>query len=153
MIRVYVSSVIDAAAETVWDRVRDFNGLPQWTPFVAESRIEANRPADQIGCIRHFRLHDGGVIREQLLSLSDYDYQCSYAILDSPMGVSDYVATLKLTPVTDGNRTFIEWWAEFDAPTGREQALAHEIGQGVFQAGFDALKRHFASAPLPALAH
>lgn len=150
MIRVYVSSVIEAPADAVWDVVRDFNGLPQWTPFVAESRIEANRPADQIGCIRHFRLRDGGMIREQLLMLSDYDYQCSYSILDSPMGVSNYVATLKLTPVTDGDRTFAEWWAEFDAPPGREQALASEIGQGVFQAAFNALKRRFASSSLAA---
>ena len=36
MIKVYVSSVIDAPADTVWARVRDFNGLPHWTPFVAE---------------------------------------------------------------------------------------------------------------------
>jgi hypothetical protein len=28
MVRVYVSSIIDAAAENVWARVRDFNALP-----------------------------------------------------------------------------------------------------------------------------
>ena len=36
MIKVYISSVIDAPADAVWARVRDFNGLPKWTPFVAE---------------------------------------------------------------------------------------------------------------------
>ena len=121
--------------------VRDFNGLPQWTPFVAESRIEEGQPADRIGCVRNFRLRDGGVIRERLLTLSDYDYQCSYSILESPMGVENYVATLKLTPVTDGDRTFAEWWAEFDCAPEREQALAEQIGQGVFQAAFDSLKK------------
>ena len=146
MIRIYVSSVVEAPADAVWEVIRDFNALPRWTPFVAESRIEGNRPSDQIGCIRLFRLKDGGQIREQLLTLSDYDYQCSYSILESTMGVSNYVATLKLTPVTDGDRTFAEWWAEFDAPPGREQALAQDIGQGVFQAAFDALKRRFAMA-------
>ena len=141
MIKVYTSSVIDAPADVVWGIVRDFNGLPKWTPFVADSRIEQNLPSDRIGCIRNFRLRDGGVIREQLLALSDYDFQCVYAILESPMGVSDYVATLKLTPVTDGNRTFAEWTAEFEAPAGREQALADQIGQGVFQAAFTHLKQ------------
>ncbi|NLD54127.1 MAG: SRPBCC family protein [Burkholderiaceae bacterium] len=141
MIKVYTSSVIDAPADVVWGIVRDFNALPKWTPFVAESRIEQNLPSDRIGCIRNFRLRDGGVIREQLLALSDYDYQCVYAILESPMGVTDYVATLELTPVTDGNRTFAEWTAEFEAPAGREQALAEQIGQGVFQAAFNHLKR------------
>jgi hypothetical protein len=143
MIKVYTSSVIDAPADAVWARVRDFNGLPQWTPFAAESRIEEGQPADRIGCVRNFRLRDGGVIRERLLTLSDYDYQCSYSILESPMGVENYVATLKLTPVTEGNRTFAEWWAEFDCAPEREGELAQSIGQDVFQVGLDALKGLF----------
>lgn len=143
MIRVYTSSVIDASADAVWGLTRDFNGLPKWHPAIAESRIEGNWPADRVGCIRNFRLRDGGVIREQLLALSDYDYQCSYSILESPMEIANYVATLKFTPVTDGNRTFAEWSAEFDAPPAQERKLAEDIGQGVFQVGFDALKSYF----------
>jgi hypothetical protein len=84
------------------------------------------------------------MIRERLLALSDYDYTCTYEILESPMGVANYVATLKLTPVTDGGRTFAEWSAEFDCAEGREHELNELIGNGVFQGGFDALKRHFA---------
>ena len=61
MIKVYTSSVIDAPADAVWAQVRDFNGLPQWTPFALESRIEEGQPADRIGCVRNFRLRDGGV--------------------------------------------------------------------------------------------
>jgi hypothetical protein len=45
--------------------------------------------------------------------------------------------------VTDGNRTFAEWSAEFDAPAVQERRLADDIGQGVFQAGFNALKGYF----------
>jgi uncharacterized protein YndB with AHSA1/START domain len=143
VIRVYTSSVIDASADAVWALVRDFNGLPKWHPSIEESRIEGNWPADRVGCIRNFRLRDGGVIREQLLSLSDYDLQCTYSIVESPMGVENYVATFKLTPVTDGTRTFVEWSAEFEAPPARERKLAEDIGQGVFQAGFEALKGYF----------
>jgi hypothetical protein len=143
VIRVYTSSVIDASADTVWSRIRDFNGLPQWHPGIADSRIENGEAADKVGCIRHFHTRDGGMIRERLLALSDYDYSCVYEILESPMGVEDYVATLKLTPVTDGARCFAEWSAEFDCPESRERELVETIGQGVFQGGFDALKRHF----------
>jgi hypothetical protein len=143
VIKVYVSSVIDAPADTVWAEIRDFNGLPRWTPFVAESRIEGGLAADRVGCVRNFLLKDGGTIREQLLTLSDYDLQCTYSILESPMGVENYVATLKLTPVTDGDRTFAEWWAEFDCAPEREAELAEAIGNGVFQVGLDALKEVF----------
>ncbi|MBC8119428.1 MAG: SRPBCC family protein, partial [Burkholderiaceae bacterium] len=81
MIRVYTSSVIDAAADDVWQQVRDFNGLPSWHPGIAESRIEAGIQSDRIGCVRIFRTRDGGVIREQILTLSDFEYECTYSIL------------------------------------------------------------------------
>lgn len=143
MTRVYVSSVIPAPAASVWRRVRDFNALPDWTPFVAESRIEQNLPSDKVGCIRNFVLTDGGRIREQLLALSDYDMSCTYSILESPMGVENYVAKLTLTPVTDGNVTFAQWQADFECPPEREQALTEQIGQNVFQAAFTALAKAF----------
>ena len=145
MIRVYTSSVIDAGADAVWARIRDFNALPQWHPGIADSRIENGQQSDRIGCIRHFHTRDGGMIRERLLALSDYDFSCTYEILESAMGVDNYVATLKLMPVTDGNRCFAEWSAEFDCDPGRERALSQQIGDGVFQTGFEALKRHFAT--------
>lgn len=141
MIQIYVSSVIDATPANVWARIRDFNALPQWHPAIADSRIENSQPSDRVGCIRHFHTRDGGMIREKLLALSDYDFTCVYEILESPMGVDNYVATLKLTPITDGGRCFAEWSAEFDCATGREAELTQSIGQGVFQTGFDALKR------------
>lgn len=143
MIRLYVSSVVEASADNVWARIRDFNGLPQWHPGIADSRIENGEPSDRVGCIRHFHTRDGGTIRERLLALSDFDFTQTYEILESPMGVEHYVATLKLTPVTDGNRCFAEWSAEFDCDEGREQELTRTIADGVFQGGFNALKQMF----------
>jgi hypothetical protein len=144
MARVYVSSVIDAPAAKVWERVRDFNGLPRWHPRIRDSRIENGEPADRVGCIRDFHLQNGDRIREKLLGLSDYDYFCTYSILESPMPLTDYVATLRLTPVTDGDKTFVEWTAEFDCAPEVEADLVSGIGGNVFQAGFDALKRQMA---------
>ncbi len=144
MVRVYVSSVIDAPAEAVWDAIRDFNALSRWHPSIVDSRIENSQASDTVGCIREIRLRDGGRIREQLLTLSDFDYQYAYSILASPMPLENYITTLKLTPITDGNRAFAEWSAEFDCDEAQERELAENIGQGVFQAGFNALKQRFA---------
>lgn len=143
MAKVYISSVIGAPAGQVWSIVRDFNGLPNWTPFVADSRIEQNQPADKVGCVRSFTLKDGGRIREKLLALSDYDFTMVYSILESPMGVENYIATLRLIPVTDGDRCFAEWTAEFDCPPQREQELVGHIGRNVFHAAFQSLKTRF----------
>lgn len=143
MARVYTSSVINASAARVWARVRDFNGLSNWHPAIAESRIENGEPADKVGCIRNFSLRNGDRLREQLLGLSDFDMFCTYSILDSPMPLTNYVATMRLTPITDQDRTFIEWSADFDCAPDREGELLSNIGGGVFQGGFDALKRSF----------
>jgi hypothetical protein len=144
MPRVYISSVIDAPAAKVWERIRDFNGLPRWHPRVRDSRIENGEPADRVGCIRDFHLQNGDRIREKLLGLSDYDFFCTYAILESPMPLTDYIATLRLTPVTDGDRSFAEWSAEFDCAEDVAEGLVTGIGNDVFLAGFNALKRQMA---------
>ena len=144
MARVYVSSVIDAPAAKVWEKVRDFNALPRWHPRIRESRIENGEPSDKIGCVRDFRLQNGDRLREKLLGLSDYDMFCTYAILESPMPLTNYMATLRLTPISDGNRTFIEWTAEFECAAEAAAELIEGIGSNVFQAGFDALKRQMA---------
>ncbi|MEQ8307161.1 MAG: SRPBCC family protein [Hoeflea sp.] len=141
MPRVYISSVIDAPATKVWERVRDFNGMPRWHPRIRDSRIENGEPSDRVGCVRDFHLQNGDRIREKLLGLSDYDMFCTYGILESPMPLTDYVATLRLTPVTDGDRTFAEWSAEFECSVDDAEDLVSGIGGNVFQAGFDALKR------------
>lgn len=143
MAQVYISSVIAAPAAQVWSAIRDFNGLPGWHPAITESHIEAGAAADRVGCVRAFRLQDGGLIRERLLALSDYEYSCTYAIMESPMEVQNYVATVKLTPITDGDRTFAEWSAQFDCARQQEAGLTAHIGNQVFQSGFDALKRRF----------
>ena len=144
MAKVFVSTVIDAPATQVWAVIRDFNGLPGWLPAVAESRIEQNARPDQVGCVRNFSLRDGGRIRERLLALSDFDFSMTYAILESPLGVEDYVATLRLFPVTDGDRCYAEWTAEFGCPPAREAELVNLVGRTVFMGGLKALQARFA---------
>jgi len=143
MVKVYRSTVLDAPADRVWRDLRDFNGLANWHPLIERSRIEKGHPPDKVGCVRNLQLKDGVRIREKLLALSDYDFTYTYAILDSPMDLSDYIATLRLFPVTEGDRCFIEWSAEFDCPPEKAAELAEAVGGGVFQTGLDALKKRY----------
>ena len=93
--------------------------------------------------VRSFHLKDGAHLRERLLSFSDVERSFSYNFEKTPFSVLNYHATLRVTPVTDGGRTFAEWSAEFDCEPRREQELSDLIGGQVFQGGFDALKKHF----------
>ena len=143
MTRVFTSSVINAPVNEVWMKIRDFNALPDWHPSVVNSYIENGESSDRVGCIRNFNLKDGGNIREKLLALSDLDYLYTYSILESPMSLSNYVATLHLKPITDKDRTYAEWTAIFDCKLEDEKNLIETIGDGVFQKCFDSLKKIF----------
>lgn len=143
---VTISSVIDAPIEQVWERIRDYNGLPGWHPRMVESRIEDGRQATDIGCVRSFKVTSGATIREKLLAFSDADYLTSYSIVETPQPISNHTATLHLRRVSDGDRTYAEWTSTFDAPSDQADAIAKGMGENVFQGGFNALKTHFARA-------
>lgn len=141
MIRVRRSAVIDAPIERVWAVLRDFSSHSAWHPAVGESRIERNEPADQVGCVRNFYLKDGNHIREQLLALSDRDYISTYCILDATLPMRNYVATIQLKRVTDGDRTFWHWESTFEVPKGREREFEQLVGNGVYEGGFAGLRK------------
>ena len=140
MARVYVSGIINAPIDKVWAYARDFNGHGEWHPLIAESAIEDGRSSDQVGCIRNFNLTNGGNLREQLLSFSDLDRSFTYNILVSPMPIQNYIATFHCLPVTEGDQTFVEWYANFDVSEENEVQIKRQVGQDTFAAGIKALE-------------
>ncbi len=142
--KVVRSTIIDAPIERVWAVLRDFNSHDQWHAVVDMSRIEGSDRSDQLGCVRSFTLKDGNRIREQLLTLDDYDHKSTYCIVDSTVPLQRYVATVTLRPVTDGNRTFWHWESTFSTPPGMERELHDMVASGVYEAGFANLRQHLA---------
>lgn len=140
MVQVRQSTIIDAPVDEVWAILRDFNGHDRWHPAIAFSEIEGGEPLDAVGSVRHFRLNDGGELREQLLALSDRDRRLSYCLLEAPLPLMGYVASLRLKPVTDGNATFWEWNSEFHPPAHRRDELVKLVTEGIYQAGFVAVR-------------
>jgi hypothetical protein len=144
MINIFVTSVIDAPIDEVWKVVRGYNQLPDWHPAIDRSEIEDGLPEDAVGCIRNFYLKDGQNIREKLIALSDLDYSFSYSMIETGMRMHDYISSFEMRPITDGNRTYVQWVAEFTTDEGQEEEKATMVADGVFQGGFDALKERFA---------
>jgi NADPH:quinone reductase-like Zn-dependent oxidoreductase len=136
--------MVAAPIERVWAVLRDFNSHIDWHPIIDRSVIERGESADQVGCVRNFTLKDGNQVREQLLTLSDRDFVSTYCILEATVPLLRYVATVRLKPVTDGNRTFWHWQSTFDAPRGRERELAEMVGKNVYEAGMKALAEYIA---------
>jgi hypothetical protein len=139
MAKVYVSGIIDAPVEKVWAYARDFNGHHEWHPLIAESHVEDGKPSDQVGCVRNFTLSNGGKLREMLLTFSDLDRFFTYNIIVSPMPIKDYIATFRCKPITEGNKTFVEWMAEFEVAPEHEAKIKQQVGRDTFAAGIVAL--------------
>jgi hypothetical protein len=146
MPRIVKSTIINAPTDRVWAVLRDFNGHDRWHPAVAASAIERGYSSDKIGCVRRFKLADGGELREQLLALSDLEQSFSYCLLDTPIPLFNYVAHVRLLPVTDGDRTFWHWECRFTTRAGEEARLVAMVGEQIYQAGFDAVRRQVSEA-------
>jgi hypothetical protein len=133
---VYVSTVIQAPIDQVWDLIGDFNSLPAWHPFVADCIIEDALPSGLIGCVRAIEVKDdGGTIREQLVTLSDQEHLCRYSILTGPMAVRNYLATMWLLRVSTSHHTFAQWEAHFDADPADESEMV-DLVTSIFSEGF-----------------
>jgi hypothetical protein len=144
MAKSYASTVIDAPAHEVWARIRDFNGLPVWhSGMVATSEIEDGKSGDQVGGVRSFTLTNDAHLREKLLGHSDEERSYTYDFQKHPFDVDNYLATIRVTPVTDGNKSFVEWWTTFDCDRDQIGHWEGFFANEVFQGGLDALKEHF----------
>ena len=143
MPKAYASTVLNAPAGEVWALIRDFNALPVWHPGIAGSEIEEGKAGDQVGGVRSFSLKDGAHLRERLLSFSDVDRHYTYNFEKTPFSVLNYHAALRVTPVTDGNRAFVEWWTTFDCEPEKIDDWVHTFAGIVFKSGLDALKERF----------
>jgi hypothetical protein len=97
--------------------------------------IEGDGPSDQVGCVRRLTLGEG-YVREVLLCLDDRNYVFTYEIIEGTLPVRNYVAGVRLHRVTQGNRTFAEWWADFEVVGADRDAVIAQIGNNVFAAGF-----------------
>ncbi len=143
MPKAYASTVIDLPADKVWAAVRDFNALPVWfSDAIERSEIEGGKSADQVGCVRNFYLRDGANIRERLLHLSDAERCYSYNFETTPFAVQNYHATLRVTPVTDSGRSFVEWWTTFDCPPEKAGEWIDTFGKAIFGGGLQCLRKH-----------
>ena len=144
MPKVERSVVVDTDADTVWQLIRDFNGLSSWIPGGPVGVIEDGLLSDQVGCVRRFGDGDDAP-RERLVTLDDVTRSYRYTLLSGPFKVRDYLAVMRVTPVHDGGapRCLVEWNNAYDCDPADEAALDTTFGK-IFGPALDALRARFA---------
>ncbi len=135
MAKVNMTTEMNIAADEIWKLIGGFNSLPDWHPQIANSVLK------EAGKIRELTLVGGGKIIEKLDEQDATQHFYSYTIIQSPLPIANYRATIKLIEQASGNTT-VQWSSEFDVDEGSEQDAVNII-KGIYQAGFDHLKKLF----------
>ena len=93
------------------------------------------------GAVRNV-LYNGARRRQRLLALSDIERTQTYAFAgDIPLPVLNFEATIRVTPVIDGDIAFVEWWATFDC-AAEEQDARVTFFKTSFAGWLESLRRH-----------
>jgi len=128
MARAYYSTVFEQPAPQVWKIVRDFNNYPVWVGGAGKSEIEDGKSGDTVGAVRTV-LYQDRRIRQRLLGQSDVERSQTYEFCgEASLPVTDFQATLRITPIVDGDRAFVEWWATFDCEATLRDELTGTLG-------------------------
>ena len=137
MAKVDMSVRLNAPAEKVWSVIRGFDAMPRWHPTIARS--EETREGAKTR--RKLTLHGGGEVVEELVQHDDGKRSYRYTILHSPLPVAGYRSELSVRDESPGHST-VRWSSTFE-PSGGSEADATALISGVYQAGFDSLKKMF----------
>ncbi len=123
MATVSVKDELEASIDVVWDLISDFTDISAFAPQGEITKIEG----EGIGAIRRVEAPGlGGVFRERCEGHDPEARSFSYAVLESPVPMKDYVAVVTLSDLGPG-RCGIEWASRFE-PEGTPES---ELIQGI----------------------
>lgn len=137
MAKVRMETKLAASPEMLWKTIGGFNALPAWHPAVAKSESTG----ESSGSTRTLSLAGGGSIVERLEEVSSTERRYRYSIVSGPLPVADYAAEIRVVDNKDGTST-VEWSSEFQPKNVAEPDAVKTI-QGIYQAGFDNLRKMF----------
>lgn len=118
-----------------WSLIGDFCGIEKWHPAIA-SCTQSKADGDTI---RTLKTRDGATFVEKLVKWDDTGTSYTYAILDSPLPVSNYVSTLKVEEDDEPGKVAITWSSTFE-PKGVAEDAARKVVADVYLAGLLKLK-------------
>ena len=136
--KTYHSTIINTPIEKVWALLTDFHELGWASQTVKSYRSEGDHSSREVGARR--TLNDA--LSQTLQSLDHPSHTITYTLdADGGPKMQGYMGTVRLTKVTDGNRTYVEWsskWSEADD----HDAVVQYVSP-VYQGLLEDLKRHF----------
>lgn len=124
---------IAAAPDKAWAAIGEFCGIGDWHPAIEKCEL-SHQGKDTI---RTLTLKGGGTIVEKLVKWEPKKHRYTYAIISSPLPVSDYVSTLSVKAKGAGSR--LTWEGKFN-PVG-DEAKAKDTIAGIYTDGLASIAK------------
>ncbi|MFC1713350.1 SRPBCC family protein [Candidatus Poribacteria bacterium] len=129
---------INAPLDAVWKVARAFESIHEWHPAIESLKMVEGEEEPR----RILTLGNGALADERLVELDDDKHIHTYIILDSPIPLTDYRATINVQ--SEGTQSRVNWSATYK-PNPGEDAACEKIVSGVFESGLEALKQQLES--------
>ena len=142
MLEMKMSVDLASPAHKVWELTGNFNGLPDWHPWVESSTLEA-----AAGGVGRRVVNVGGTagrreLTERLVSFDAANRQYSYTIIAGSAPFVDYVGRFQVVPNGADQCTF-HFSCQFRAAPGKTDSEASERIRTFYEAGLSNLPRIF----------
>ncbi|MDH6261880.1 hypothetical protein M2427_005829 [Bradyrhizobium sp. BR13661] len=129
---------VKASARDVWSLIGPFCAIKDWLPPVGQCIEDGKAPSTRILVTK-----DGkAAFVETQVARNEADYSYSYKFLTSPLPVSNYTATIKVTAKANGSST-VTWNGSYTPEQGQEKAASDAL-LGVYEAGLAEIQARFA---------
>jgi uncharacterized protein YndB with AHSA1/START domain len=138
MAQASASIDIPVPPDRVWQLIGGFDSLPDWLPYIPKSELMEG------GRVRRLANPNGDTIVERLMAFDEAARSYSYAILQAPFPVTDYLSTLRVTETHGGKDSRVEWFGRF-TPKGVSDQEASRLFQGIYEDGLKALAEGLAA--------
>jgi len=128
---------VNAAPSAVWAAIGSFCAIKDWLPPVGACIEDGKTPSTRILVTK-----DGkAAFVETQTARNDLEHTYSYAFISSPLPVTNYKSTIKVTDKGNGS-SIVHWSGSYTPDQGKEKA-ASEALNGVYEAGLASIKAKF----------
>jgi hypothetical protein len=129
---------VNAAPAAVWSAIGAFCAIKDWLPPVGMCIEDGKTPPT-----RTLVTKDGkAAFVETQTARNDGEHSYSYAFVSSPLPVTNYSSTIKVTAKGEGT-SVITWIGTYTPDSGKEKD-ASEALNGVYETGLSSIKARFA---------
>ncbi len=137
---------IKAGPADVWNVVKRFDGLVNWHPAFSGSPLVKGKDG-QVGAVRALTLKDGPTFTEELIAFNEQGMTYTYNIVESPLPIDHYQASLTVKVNGAGGST-VTWIGTFkrknprdNVPEAESDAGTMKLISGAYQAGLQTVKK------------